>query len=140
MYDEWFAKLRVEDDDLATLEEQQALLDYMNGHSTAEVAAQRYTSLVSKSDDPNCMYIWSLLIAVASSLAETQDRLVSLLQAIQDLPPLRNEKEGGTEEGFWKSLPGLAFDLREKWDGEISHSGQAECTALTFARPPLDSH
>lgn len=119
MYDEWFARLRVEDDDLATPEEQQALLDYMNGHSTAEVAAQRYTSLASKSDDPNCMYIWSLLIEVASSLAQTQDRLVSLLQAIQDLPPLRSEKEGGTEKGFWKSLSGLAMDLREKWDGEI---------------------
>lgn len=113
MYDEWFARLRIEDDDLATLEEQQALLDYMNGHSTAEVAAQRYTSLVSKSDDPNGMYIWSLLMAVASSLAETQDQLVSLLQAIQDLPPLRSEK------WFFQNLSGLAFDLREKWDGEI---------------------
>lgn len=123
MYDEWFARLRVEDDDLATLEEQQALLDYMNGHSTAEVAAQRYTSLVSESDDPNCMYIWSLLFEVASSLAQTQDQLVSLLQAIQDLPPLKNEEERGIEQGFWKFLSGFAQDLRQKWDGEISHSG-----------------
>ncbi len=112
----------------------------MNDHSTIEVAAQRYTSFVSKFDDPNCMYIWSLLIAMASNLVETQDRLMSLLQAIQDLSSLRNEKEDEIEKGFWKSLLGLAFDLREKWDDEIFHFDQVECIALTFARPSLNSH
>ncbi len=100
MYDEWFAKLRVKDDNLATLEKQQTLLDYMNDHSTIEMATQRYISLVSKFDDPNCMYIWSLLIAMASNLVKTQDRLMSLLQVIQDLSPLRNKKESKIKKEF----------------------------------------
>lgn len=120
MYDSWFARLREEDDDLATLEEQQALLDFLNDKTSANEASRYYTSAVAESDDPNGMYIWSLLYTVARNLPQTQDKLIELLQGIQRLPDLeRNGKvETAFGEKFWSELPGFAVDLREIWDGK----------------------
>ncbi len=120
MYESWFAHLREEDDDLATLEEQQALLDFLNDKTSANEAARYYTSVVTKSDDPNGMYIWSLLYTVARNLPQTQDMLIELLQGIQRLSDLeRNGKvETAFGEKFWSGLPGFAIGLREIWDGK----------------------
>lgn len=122
-YDTWMQRVRDEADDvMASSEEQQALLDFLNGLTTADEAAARYTKGVAMSDDRETVYIWTLLQDVAGEFPQAHERLIELLKAISHLPPLERDgaviKFNGLE--FWKDLPDFAFMLREKTDGEIA--------------------
>ncbi|KAG7001348.1 hypothetical protein G7Y79_00032g067010 [Physcia stellaris] len=117
-YDTWMQRMLNEaDDHVATVEEWQALLDYLNRNITAEEAASKYTKQVAKSEDRETVYIWTLLQDVAKDFPQAHVKIIELLKA--HLPPLdhkgRNPKSGEGE--FWNDLPNFEFVLREHVDG-----------------------
>ena len=119
-YDTWLVGLREDNESLPSIEEQQAFLDFLNEKTTAEEAAQAYTSLVTNMEYPDPESLWLLIWQAAEDWPETHERLVELLKAISHLPPIK--KAGKVGEGsvleYWSGLPELEFGLREYWDGK----------------------
>ncbi|KAL8770015.1 MAG: hypothetical protein Q9194_005286 [Teloschistes cf. exilis] len=115
-YDTWMRRHCDEaDDHIASPEEIQALLDYVNGRSTADEAAIKYTETVVKSNEHELVYIWALLHDVAQEFPQTHEDIIRLLKAIQNLPSI----EHNGEVMSWKDLPDFHFNLREYSDGSF---------------------
>ncbi|KAL8810214.1 MAG: hypothetical protein Q9200_002757 [Gallowayella weberi] len=113
-YDIWMRRLCDEADDyIASPEELQALLDYVNGRTTADEAAIKYTETVVKSTDHELVYIWALLHDLTKEFPQTHEDIIRLLKAIQNLPPI----EHNGEVMSWTDLPYFHFNLREYTDG-----------------------
>jgi len=93
MYEEWFTA-KAKDPDLPTREETDAIKDFIDGKTSADIAAQRCTSRINHEKDPDPQLLWSLLEIMAIELPDTQDKVVELLGAIKRLPnPFRNGEE-----------------------------------------------
>lgn len=123
LYEIWMHRVREEATDImASEEEQNALLDYLNENAPANEAASRYTKSVATSDDQETVYIWSLLQDVAEEFPETHERLIELLKAITDLPTIERDSRVIESYGlvFWRDLPDFVFELRENIDGTFS--------------------
>ena len=138
MYDIWMQRMLKEaDDHVATVEEWQALLDYLNGNITSEEAASEYTKQVAKTEDCETVYIWTLLQDVAKDFTQTHVKLIELLKAITHLPSLdhkgRNPKSGEGE--FWKDLPNFEFVLREHVDGNSASDENIHHLPMQLSRP-----
>ena len=74
----------------------------------------------SHQQHPDAIDIFTFVTDVAHNLPETQGRLIELLQAIKDLPPIIREGDVVTDtlgEKYWSDLPGLRFNLMEFFDG-----------------------
>lgn len=131
-YDTWLAGLGKDNESMPSIEEQQALLDFLNQRTTPEEAAKAYTRLVSnaKYQDPDAL--WFLLWQAAQDRPETHERLVELLKAISRLPPITQEGKVDQRSGsdYWKGLPEFEFGLREYWDGKA-------ISDTTSLMPPL---
>ncbi|KAL9578467.1 MAG: hypothetical protein Q9212_005699 [Teloschistes hypoglaucus] len=113
-YDTWMRRHCDEaDDHIASPEEIQALLDYMNGSTTADEAAIKYTETVVKSSDHELVYIWALLHDVTQEFPQTHEDIIELLKAIQKLPSIAHNDKIMS----WKDLPDFHFNLREYTDG-----------------------
>ena len=93
MYEEWFASM-ANDPDMPTQEEGDAIKDFIDGTTSADLAARRCTSRINKEKDPDPQLLWSLLESMTVELSETQDKVVELLGAIKRLSkPVRDGKE-----------------------------------------------
>ena len=119
-YDTWLLSIREDNEGLPSMEEQQALLDFLNQKTTAEEAASAYTHVVTNAKNPNPDSLWLLLWQAAEEWVETHERLVYLLKAISRLPPISREGNGGETSNleYWSTLPEFEFGLREHWDGK----------------------
>ena len=119
-YDLWAAALREDSENLPSIDEQQAFLDFLNQKTTAEEAAMSYTYNVTnaKIRDPECL--WILIWEAAQEWPETHQRLIDLLKAITRLPPVTQATSAGEGSGleYWKHLPEFIFWLREYQDGK----------------------
>lgn len=129
-YDVWMQKMLNEADDyVASPVELKAMLDYLNGETTADEAAPRYTGDAAKSENHATVYIWALIMDVAEEFPQAHEKLVELLKAIVRLPPLMHD--GRTIKSlnqweYWKDLPEFEFELRENHDGESTPIFQYE--------------
>lgn len=93
MYEEWFATM-AKDPDMPTQEEIDAIKDFIDGQTSADIAAQRCTSRIKDEEEPNPELLWSLLESMAVELPDVQGKVVELLGAIKRLPnPVRNGEE-----------------------------------------------
>ena len=111
-----------DDGSVPSLEERQALVDFLDQKVTVEQAALSYTQKVAHSSQkhPDSSDLWSFITDIAQHLPETQDRLIDLLKAIKQLPPLMHDGEIVVDQfggKYWSDLPGFEFDLREYYDG-----------------------
>ncbi|KAL8875787.1 MAG: hypothetical protein Q9192_008988, partial [Flavoplaca navasiana] len=90
----WFA-LMATDPDMPTPEEIDAIKEFMDGKTAADIAAQRCTSRIYlEEENPDPTLIWSLLESLAVEFPNTQEKIVELLAAIKRLPnPIRDGKE-----------------------------------------------
>ena len=92
--EDWFA-LMAKDPDMPTLEEIDPIKEFMDGKTTADIAAQRCTSRIYlEEENPDPTLIWSLLESLAVEFPNTQEKIVELLAAIKRRPnPIRDGKE-----------------------------------------------
>ena len=114
IYDDWYHGLCQGDDDRAGQQKQAALLSYLNGKTTADVAAHEWTKQVTNSGKRSAELPWSFLIEAAEEFPQAHDRLVELLDVIAQLQT--------TEEGDGRKLrgnhPELVFELRDAFSGK----------------------
>lgn len=118
--EDWFRQLPHDSNTLRSVEEQ-ALKDVLTDAIPANVAAERITSIASRSADPGeeIYRVWSSINEAAENLPSVHEKLVDLLEAIKQLPDLK--RQGRTlmrDDGqiCWKDLPTYAWDVRDRWD------------------------
>ena len=135
---------RWEEDDgiLPSLEEQQALQDFLDRKTKPEEAAAAYTSVVENSSlkSPDATDLYTLITIVAQEFPETQDLLIDLLKAIKSLPPLARDGQDVVNrygERYWSDLPGLYFDLKEYYDGKYH---QLKFPKVTISKQKYRQH
>lgn len=121
-YDTWLVGLRQDNESLPSIEEQQAFLDFLNEKTTAEEAAEAYTSVVTNASYQDPESLWILLWQAAEEWPKTHERLVDLLKAISHLPPIKREGKVCEDSAleYWSGLPEFEFGLREYWDGNAT--------------------
>lgn len=134
MYEEWFGKF-TSDDDNPKPEEVQALKDFLDGATSAQVAAAKFTAMVPDEEgSADGLYrIWNLVCDAAREIPRSQEKLVELLAAIRQLPDVkckRSEYFGPMDSINWRDLPILGWMLRDLWNCR-SHS-----LLSTFKQPP----
>ena len=119
IYDNWMHDLGKEDDDLARLQEQAALLSYLNGTTTADEAAHECTKQVTESENRSADLFWSLLIDAAKEFPQAHQKLVELLDVIAQLPAT----EKGMAQKFRGNLPNFLFELHDAFNGKSNVLG-----------------
>ena len=94
-YDTWSNGLGEDNDKLPSIEEQHALLDFLNQKTTAEEAALAYTRVVTNTRNQDSDSLWFLIWQAAEEFPETHQHLVDLLKAIRRLPQITQKGRAG---------------------------------------------
>lgn len=120
IYDAWVARYTAEAEEVASADGQQALVDFLNRKTSAREAAERYTCDITPAKDMELICLWTLLYEAAKKFPQDHERLIELLLAISQLPPVKEHGETVKVYGeeYWSGLPMLASELRDHWDGE----------------------
>ena len=117
MYDNFFSNLP-HDEDTASLQEVQALKDFLGGKTTAQVAAREYTTETAKQQQPEATKLWALLCDAALQVPEAQSKLVEILAAVKSLDGTTFKSTTGKLE-FWADLPGFVSDMSDSRRGQF---------------------
>lgn len=110
IYDDWMRGYVEEQEDPPGPGEQAALLLYLNGTTTADEAAREFTKQVAEAENRSAELNWDLLVDVAMKFPQAHQKLLELLDAVEQL--LTTEKETTqksrgefqTLDGFWHAL------------------------------------
>lgn len=123
IYDAWVARYTAEAEEVASADGQQALVDFLNRKTSAREAAERYTCDITPAKDMELICLWTLLYEAAKKFPQDHERLIELLLAISQLPPVKEHGETVKVYGeeYWSGLPMLASELRDHWDGQVDY-------------------
>lgn len=124
--DEWFRQLSSSDFSSQPAGTQ-SLQDFLAGKISVHTAAKNFTAEAARPENSServeeeIYRMWNLVIDLAESFPETQDKVVELLAEIEKLPDLERHGHTFTYHGMtvWSDLPTFGWEMRERWNREL---------------------
>ncbi len=119
-------------------QEAAALKEYLqSANPNAEEAARAIIVPVENESDPidNCHRLWSLLMDALNDLPEHRIKLITLLQAIQKLPPAHPKQGERRSIVNWHGLPGFGHlwsdcHINDNWRSSMHEWAPEQCEAV----------
>lgn len=110
IYDSW----KREDDDAAQIQQQAALVSYLNGTITADEVVHEWTKQLTDSENCSAELPWDLLIDAVEEFPQAHHKLVEVLDVVAQLPTTGEGNAGK----LGLTIPELMFDLHEAFSGK----------------------